>query len=90
MASRIATQRLERVPSVMPARLPAWLKSWQGVPPVSTSTSGTDAQFTAVISPMFGTPGKRCSSTLSAPLSISEYQATSASMTRDTPMPRPP
>ena len=51
IASRMLTQRFERVPSVMPARFPAALRSWQGEPPVMMSTGGTSCQFTFVTSP---------------------------------------
>lgn len=90
MASRMATHRLERVPSVMPARFPACERSWQGEPPVRMSTRGTVDQSTVVMSPMFGTSGKRWASTLSAPLSISLYQTISVSRTALVPIPRPP
>jgi hypothetical protein len=51
MASRICTHRFERVPSVMPARCPAWERSWQGVPPLMMSGLGMAAQSMAVMSP---------------------------------------
>lgn len=51
MASRMDSQRLERVPSVMPRRAPARLRSWQGEPPLMMSTGGTVVQSTAVTSP---------------------------------------
>ena len=50
MASRMATHRLERVPSVFPARRPAAERSWQGEPPVMMSTGSTADQSTAVTS----------------------------------------
>ena len=50
MAERIAPHRFERVPSVMPARRPARLTSWQGKPPAMMSTGSTSAQSTAVTS----------------------------------------
>ena len=49
-AERIAPQRFERVPSVMPARRPARDTSWQGKPPVMMSTGSTAAQSTVVTS----------------------------------------
>lgn len=58
MASRMATQRLDRVPSVMPRRAPARLRSWQGEPPVMMSTGGTADQSTVVTSRKFGTSGQ--------------------------------
>jgi hypothetical protein len=91
MASRIATQRLDRVPSVIPARFPACDRSWQGVPPVRMSTGSTVDQSTLVMSPTLGTPGNRCAAILLAPLSISEYHANSAAgMTCWTAMSSPP
>lgn len=51
IASRMLTQRFERVPSVMPARFPAALRSWQGEPPVMMSTLGMADQSTFVTSP---------------------------------------
>lgn len=75
MASRMATQRLERVPSVMPRRLPAWERSWQGVPPLMRSTGSTAAQSMAVMSPWFGTPGQWAAMILLGAGSNSEYQA---------------
>ena len=57
MASRMEAHRLDRVPSVMPARRPAWLRSWHGDPPVMMSTGSTAAQSTRVMSPRLGTPG---------------------------------
>ena len=57
MASRMDTHKLERVPSVMPARRPAWLRSWQGEPPLMMSTRGTVAQSMLVMSPRLGASG---------------------------------
>lgn len=51
IASRMLAQRFERVPSVIPARFPAALRSWQGEPPVMMSTLGTSRQSTFVTSP---------------------------------------
>ena len=51
MDSRMDSHRLDRVPSVMPRRLPARERSWQGEPPEMMSTGGTVAQSTAVTSP---------------------------------------
>jgi len=58
MASHIDAHKPERVPAFMPARLPAWDRSWQGEPPVMTSTFGTLAQSTFVTSPRFSTSGQ--------------------------------
>lgn len=33
IASHIDAHRPERVPALMPARFPAWERSWQGEPP---------------------------------------------------------
>ena len=48
-----------RVPSRSPARLPAQEMSWHGKPAVSTLTGSTALQSTPVMSPRFGTEGKR-------------------------------
>ena len=58
MASRMLTQRLDRVPAVMPALRPAADRSWQGEPPVMMSTGSTCYQSTAVTSRRFGTSGQ--------------------------------
>ena len=58
MASRIWTHRLDRVPSLMPRRLPAAERSWQGEPPVMMSTGATVGQSTVVMSPRFGMSGQ--------------------------------
>lgn len=71
MASRICTHRFERVPSFMPARLPAELTSWHGLPPTITSTGGTVVQSTCVMSPKLGTCGHLYASTLDAAGSLS-------------------
>ncbi len=57
MASAMWNHRPDRVPRFTPARRPALDTSWQGKPPVSTSTGSTCVQSTAVTSPRFGTPG---------------------------------
>src|SRR5699024_5570178 len=44
MASHMDAQRPDRVPSFMPARLPACERSWQGEPPVMMSTGSTADQ----------------------------------------------
>lgn len=58
MASHMDAHRPERVPAFMPARLPAWDRSWQGEPPVMTSTRGTVVQLILVTSPRLGTLGQ--------------------------------
>ena len=58
IASRIATQRLDRVPSVMPLRAPARLTSWHGEPPEIMSTVGMVPQSMVVMSPRLGVLGK--------------------------------
>jgi hypothetical protein len=57
MASHIDAHKPERVPALMPSRLPAADTSWHGLPPVSTSTGSTADQSTAVMSPRLGTSG---------------------------------
>lgn len=57
MASHMDAHRPDRVPAFMPARLPACDRSWQGDPPVMTSTFGTECQSTLVTSPRLGTSG---------------------------------
>ena len=76
MASRICTHRFERVPSVIPARLPAWLRSWHGEPPVMMSTGSTCDQSTAVMSPRFGTDGQCAARTFDGAASFSQNHAT--------------
>ena len=75
IASRIWTHRFDRVPSVIPARLPAVLRSVQGEPPAMMSTGSTSAQLMVVMSPRFGASGNRWASTLHAPLSMSDTHA---------------
>lgn len=58
MAAAKCDQRPERVPGFRPRRRPAVDTSWQGNPPVRTSTGGTVLQSTAVMSPRFGTSGQ--------------------------------
>lgn len=90
IASRICTHRLDLVPAVMPDRFPAWLRSWQGDPPVMMSTGSTVAQSTVVMSPRFGMPGKRMAMILHAPGSMSDTQAVVAPSTASTAPSRPP
>lgn len=72
IASRICTHKLERVPSVMPARLPACDRSWQGLPPAMMSTCPRRAaQSILVTSPRLGAFGNRWASTLRGPGSMS-------------------
>lgn len=89
-ASRMATHRLERVPSVMPRRRPAWERSWQGVPPLMMSTGSTAAQSMVVMSPWFGASGQCSAMIFDGAGSNSEYQASSAWKTASTARPRPP
>ena len=84
MASLIWTHKLERVPSVIPARRPALDKSWQGLPPAMMSTGSTVDQSIVVMSPRFGASGNRWASTLHAPLSISDTHAVRAPNTSST------
>ncbi|KRC37497.1 hypothetical protein ASE15_05130 [Oerskovia sp. Root22] len=51
MASHMDAHRPDRVPAFMPARFPAWDRSWQGEPPVMMSTGSTSAQLILVTSP---------------------------------------
>ena len=90
IASRISTHRFERVPSRIPAIRPALLMSWQGEPPAMMSTGSTCDQSMVVISPRFGTPGKRRASTLHGPGSMSDTQTVLASNTRSMARSRPP
>ena len=76
MAYAICVHIPERVPGLIPARFPAVDTSWQGKPPVSTSTGSTRAQSTAVTSPRFGTPGNRASSTFDGARSNSTCHTT--------------
>lgn len=89
MASRISPQRFDLVPVVMPARLPALLKSWQGVPAVMTSTFGTLAQSTFVTSPRFGTSGQWWARILDGAASNSAHHDISPPRTDCTPIPSP-
>lgn len=77
------------VPCRRPARAPAADTSWHGNPAHSTSTGSICDQSTAVMSPRFGTPGKRCARIFDAPLSLSATQASSPPVTAWTAMPRP-
>ena len=90
MASHIDAHRPERVPGFMPARLPAVLTSWQGDPPVMTSTGSTRRQSTAVTSPRFGTPGNRCARIRDGAGATSASHVVSPPMTDWTPMSSPP
>lgn len=90
MASRMLTHRFERVPSVMPARLPAAERSWQGEPPVMMSTRGTVDQSTFVTSPRFGTSGQWWARIFDGDASNSTNHAGRAPVTASTAMSRPP
>lgn len=90
IASLMATHRFERVPSFIPARRPAADKSWQGVPPQSTSTGVTSFQSSAVMSPMFGASWNRCSRILHAPGSMSDTHTVFPPVTSSTARSSPP
>lgn len=89
-ASRICTHKLERVPSVMPFRLPAPDKSWQGVPPATMSTFGTAAQSIFVMSPRFGTSGQCAARTFDGAASNSENHLVRAPKNDSIAISRPP
>lgn len=59
--------------SASPCRSPATLKDWQGVPPTKRSTvpGSSVHSLCLVMSPKFGTFGKRCASTADGKGSIS-------------------
>ena len=91
MAWRIITHRLDRVPSVMPARRPAVDRSWQGEPPSKRSILPAHGdQSMWLISPRFGTPGNRWARILHGPVSMSETNAVSAPNTSSTARVKPP
>ena len=90
MHSRICTHRFDRVPSVIPRRRPAVPGPEHGVPPVTMSTFGTDAQSIAVMSPRFGTPGQCASSTRDGAASYSANHADSAPKNSSTARSSPP
>lgn len=90
MARAMCSHSPERVPGPRPLRLPAWDTSWQGNPPVSTSTGSTEAQSTAVTSPRLGTPGQWWASTFDAAGSTSACQATVPPSTACAPISSPP
>ncbi len=78
-ASSIDSHRADRVPSLIPARRPAVLKSWHGEPPQMTSTGSTWVQSTFVMSPRFGTPGHLTSASRHGPGSTSHTHETDVS-----------
>lgn len=82
--------RPERVPGFSPSRLPAWLKSWQGNPPVRMSIGSTVDQSIFVRSPRFGACGIRWAMILHAPVSMSEVHTVSALKNDSTAMSSPP
>lgn len=90
IASRMFTHRLERVPSVMPARFPAADRSWHGEPPVRMSTGSTVSQLICVTSRWLGTPGQWWASTLDGAGSNSQNHAGDAPVTASTARSRPP
>ena len=91
-AAAMDSHRPERVPVAMPARLPARLRSWHGLPPQMMSTGSTSDQLILVMSPRLGVSGQRTSASLHGPFSASLVHATRASGSRAmaTPMSRPP
>ena len=90
MPSRIAVQRFDLVPSVIPARRPASETSVQGEPPEMMSTGSTSDQSTAVMSPRFGTPGQWWAMTLHGPGSTSERHTVRAPNAASTAISKPP
>lgn len=58
IAAAMCDHSPERVPGARPAPLPTVETSWQGNPPMSTSTGGTVVHSTAEMSPRFGMPGQ--------------------------------
>ena len=90
IASRILTHKFERVPSVMPARLPAAERSWQGDPPVMMSTVGMVSQSTLVTSPWLGTSGQWWARIFDGAASYSTNHAGVAPVTCSTAMSSPP
>jgi hypothetical protein len=89
MASRMLTQRFERVPSVMPARRPAWDRSWHGVPPLMMFTGSIAAQSIFVMSPRLGMWGYRWARILDGAAANSLNATACAPNTASTAMPRP-
>lgn len=91
-AAAMDSHRPERVPVAMPARLPARLRSWHGLPPQMMSTGSTVAQLILVMSPRLGVSGHLTAASLQGPGSTSLVQATRAvgSRAMATPMSRPP
>lgn len=82
--------RPERVSGCMPSRFPAWDTSWQGNPPVSTSTGSTCVQSAFVMSPRLGTPGQWWVRMRDGAASISQCQATGMPNTSAAAMSSPP
>ena len=66
-------KRPERAPD-NPARAPATLRSWQGLPPQMMSTGSSSLPFNFVMSPLWAMPGKRRSVTFMGNGSISLAQ----------------
>lgn len=58
IAVAMSDESPERVPGARPAPLPTVLTSWQGNPPISTSTGGTVTQSMVEMSPRFRMPGQ--------------------------------
>ncbi len=90
MASANTDHNPERVPSLMPARLPAADTSWHGKPPHRMSTGSTVAQSISVTLPRFGTSGQRCANTFDAALSISACHNVVPPNTASTAISKPP
>src|SRR5690606_35039879 len=73
-----------------PWRRPAWDTSWQGNPPVMTSTGSTWDQSAVVMSPRLGTSGQWWARIFDGFASNSQCQATVPPMACLTPTSRPP
>src|SRR5690606_26899754 len=89
IAAAMCDQSPERVPGARPAPLPTVLTSWQGNPPISTSTGSTVAHSTDVMSPRSGKPGQWWAKTRMEVL-VSENQIVSPPVAYSTARSRPP
>jgi hypothetical protein len=93
-STSIAVATQDHTPVLVPARspflAPAQETSWHGKPAVRISTGSTASQLTAVMSPRFGTDGKRRARIAAAPGSLSATHAGSAPSTACTARSRPP
>jgi hypothetical protein len=83
-----SNQRPLREPSI-PARFPAWLRSWQGNPPQMRSTGSSSDPLIFVMSPCRFTSGQCFASTRCANGSISTCQRQTIPA-RSSPRSRPP